>query len=117
MALSHSLRDTFPIMNLLKEFSARGFNIIGDGQAEILCKVFEDNTGAVELANVPKMMPRTKHINLVYHHFRSHVKTHSNPNGTVTIQHIDTENQLADIFTKPLAAPLFEKHRRSIQFF
>ena len=114
VALSNSLRDTFPVMNLLKEFKEREFKIIGDGQAKILCKVFEDNSGAVELANVPKMRPRTKHINLVYHHFRSRVKTHSNPSGDVTVEHIDTLDQLADIFTKPLAAPLFEKLRTRI---
>jgi hypothetical protein len=117
VALSHSLRDTFPIMNLLKEFKERGFNIIGNGQAKIMCRVFEDNSGALELANVPKMRPRTKHINLVYHHFRSRVKTRSNPNGDVTIEYVETENQLADILTKPLAAPQFESLRKRIQFF
>ena len=117
VALSHSLRDTFPIMNLLREFRTRGFKTIGDGTVDLSCKLFEDNSGAVELANVPKMRPRTKHINLVYHHFRSHVKTHANPKGDVTITYLETENQIADIFTKPLAAPLFQKHRRSIQFF
>lgn len=114
VALSHSLRDTFPIMNLLKEFNAREFKIIGDRNAKIMCKAFEDNSGAVELANVPKMRPRTKHINLVYHHFRSRVKTHSNPDGDATIEYIDTGNQLADIITKSLAAPLFEKFRDRI---
>jgi hypothetical protein len=37
------------------------------------CRVFEDNSGAVELATSvksPKMRPRTKHINTKYHHFR-----------------------------------------------
>ena len=117
VALSHSLRDTFPIMNLLREFRKGGFNVIGDGSAKLACKLFEDNSGAVELANVPKMRPRTKHINLVYHHFRSHVRTHVNPKGVVTITYVKTGDQIADIFTKPLAAPLFQKHRRSIQFF
>ena len=104
-------------MNLLREFRKGGFNVIGDGSAKLACKLFEDNSGAVELANVPKMRPRTKHINLVYHHFRSHVKTHANPNGDDTITYLETGDQIPDIFTKPLAAPLFQKHRRSIQFF
>lgn len=117
VALSQSLRDTFPIMNLLNELRDRSFPIIGEGKAKLMCKLFEDNSGAVELANVPKMRPRTKHINLVYHHFRSHVNTRSNPNGDVIIQHIETGDQIADIFTKPLAAPLFERHRKRILFF
>jgi hypothetical protein len=35
------------------------------------CKLFEDNSGAMTLAKSPAMRPRTKHINVKYHHFRS----------------------------------------------
>jgi hypothetical protein len=35
----------------------------------VRCKVFKDKTGAVELANVPKLRPQTKHINSKYHRF------------------------------------------------
>jgi hypothetical protein len=34
------------------------------------CKVYEDNAGAIEMARLPKMRPRTKHLNVKYHHFR-----------------------------------------------
>ena len=37
-------------------------------------KAFEDNFGALELAKCLRMRPRTKHINLVYHHFRECVQ-------------------------------------------
>jgi hypothetical protein len=33
---------------------------------------FGDNSGAIELAKVPKMYPRTKHVNPKNHHFRAH---------------------------------------------
>ena len=33
------------------------------------CKVFEDNSGALEFARLPKIRPRTKHINQSYHFF------------------------------------------------
>jgi len=36
--------------------------------------VFEDNAGAVEITNVHKVRPRTKHLNIKYHHFREKVK-------------------------------------------
>ena len=117
VALSQSLRDTFPIMNFLTDFKSQGYNIIGDSREQVLCKVFEDNSRAIELANVPKMRLRTKHINLVYHHFRSRVKTRTNPLGDVTVEHIDTEDQIANMLTKPLAAPLFLKHRKNLLFF
>jgi hypothetical protein len=52
--------------------------------------ICEDNKGCVELANAPKLHPRTKHISLKYHHFHSHVAT-----GSIKIQWIDTTHQLA----------------------
>ena len=72
-------------------------------------KAFEDNSGALELAKTPKKRPRTKHINLVYHHFREHVRKRS-----IKLFPIDTTNQLADIFTKPLPRDLFVKFRKQI---
>ena len=30
-------------------------------------KAFEDNAGAIEMARVPKMRPRTRHMNVKYH--------------------------------------------------
>jgi hypothetical protein len=49
------------------------------------------------LATEQKYRPRTKHIALKYHHFRSFVK-----DKKVTILPIDTKEQIADQFTKPL---------------
>ena len=76
----------------------------------VYCKLFEDNSAALEIAKVPKMRPRTKHINIKYHHFREHVKA-----GLIRILPIDTKDQLADIFTKPLGQELFNKFREGIQ--
>lgn len=64
---------------------------------KIHCKAFKDNIGALELAKVPKMRPRTKHINLVFHHFREHVKR-----GLVSIHHVSTTLQIGNMSTKPL---------------
>jgi hypothetical protein len=35
----------------------------------VKCKMFEDNSAALMLANAPAMRPRTKHINVKYHFF------------------------------------------------
>jgi hypothetical protein len=43
-------------------------------QPRVFCKAFKDNSGALELAHLPKMRPQTKHINIKYHHFREHVR-------------------------------------------
>ena len=68
IALSMSLRDVLPIMFLLDEMRERNFQVICTAP-HVYCKVFEDNSGALELARLPKLRPRTKHINVCYHHF------------------------------------------------
>ena len=73
------------------------------------CKVFEDNTGALTLATAPKMRPRTRHINLIYHHFREEARK-----GTIGITAVNTLDQKAGIFTKPLAQNLFQKFRKQL---
>jgi hypothetical protein len=53
------------------------------------------------------MRPRTKHIALKYHHFRKHVK-----DGTVNVKYVETDRQIADIFTKALSDAKFVTLRR-----
>jgi hypothetical protein len=100
IALSRSARDLFPMRGLLQKLSEATKLIVGSIIAH--STIYEDNKGCVELANAPKMRPRICHIALKYHHFRSHVE-----NGNLSICWIDTKHQLADIFTKPLAASSF----------
>ena len=76
---------------------------------KIYCKAFEDNSGALEMARTPKMRPRTKFMNVKYHHFRSYVA-----DGSIEIFAIDTLDQLADLFTKPLGLELFYKFTSKI---
>ena len=67
--LSYALRGAIPIMNLLQEMKNLGFPITTT-QANVRCKVFEDNSGALEMASVSKYRPRTKHLNNKLHHFK-----------------------------------------------
>jgi hypothetical protein len=98
--LSQSTRDLLPLCSLLIELSKATKLIVGCTTAH--STLFEDNKGCIELATAPKMCPRTRHIALKYHHFRSHIE-----NSNLQIKWIDTKHQLADIFTKPLFGPLF----------
>lgn len=68
----------------------------------VRCTMFEDNEGAITIANIPKVQPRTKHIHIRMHHFRSQVKS-----GRLKILPVDTSDQLGDTATKPLAEPIF----------
>ena len=108
IALSQSMREVLPLMELMKEAKAMKVpvNLV---TPKVHCRVFEDNSGAIEIAKVPKMRPRTKHLNIKYHHFRSFVQ-----DGSISVHHVGTEQQTADIFTKPLNQDLFQKHRKSL---
>ena len=105
LSLSMALRDVIPIMELLQEMRERKYPVICT-KPVVYCKVFEDNSGALELARLPKLRPRTKHINVCYHHFREHVRL-----GLIKILPVGTEDQVADVFTKPLAQNTFCKYR------
>jgi hypothetical protein len=60
------------------------------------------------------MRPRTKHIAVKMHHFRSFVKADANPNGTIEIVKIDTTKQKSDLLTKPVGPIVLERLRFSI---
>ena len=107
-ALTQALKEAIPIMNLLQEL--RDQEISTDFiPPKVLCKAFKDNSGALELARAPQMRPHTKHINQLYHHFQEAVRE-----KLVSIHPINTTEQRADLFTKPLNAQIFEYLRKQI---
>ena len=105
-SLSYALREAIPIMNLLKEMKERKFDV-SNKIAKFHCKVYEDNSGAIEIAREEKYRPRTKHLNCRLHHFRSYVDS-----GEISVHKIDTYLQPADILTKPLSEDDFARHRK-----
>ena len=108
VSLSTALRYTLPLMTFVTELKeARMLPM--DTTPTVHCKAFEDNSGCLEMAKVPKMRPRTKHINSSYHHFRQAVF-----DKIVSVHAVRTEDQLADILTKNLAENLFFKFRQEI---
>jgi hypothetical protein len=52
---------------------------------------------------------RTKHIDIRHHFLRDHQQK-----GDIEVYHISTENQLADIFTKPLYEKTFCRLRSEL---
>ena len=76
----------------------------------VKCTLFEDDKGAEELTYFPKNRPRTKHIAVKYYNFREAVRS-----KILIVKRVDTLNQLADIFTKPLARIPLERLRMRIQ--
>jgi hypothetical protein len=106
IAMSMALCDVIPLMELLKEMQELKFDI-ANSQPYVYCKVFEDNSRTLELARLPRLRPRTKHINVCDHHFREHVRK-----GLIKIFPVDTEDQIADALTKALVQNLFVRHRK-----
>ena len=47
--LSYAMHEVIPIINLLKEMDSKGFPIL-EQKSTITCAVFEDNSGAIEMA-------------------------------------------------------------------
>ena len=66
-----------------------------------------DNTGAINMSKNPIMHSETKHIPFKYHYLREQVSQ-----NTVKLEYIDTKEQSADIFTKPLPKEAFERLRK-----
>ncbi|WVZ70585.1 LOW QUALITY PROTEIN: hypothetical protein U9M48_019240 [Paspalum notatum var. saurae] len=56
-----------------------------------------DSTSAISVAKNPVLHSRTKHIDVRFHFLRDHYVK-----GDIDLVHVASENQLADIFTKPL---------------
>ena len=93
-------------MGIVKEATKQGVQIDSLLPPRIHCTV---NSGALELAHLAKMHPRTKHINQLFHHFREYVERQE-----IQVQATPTEEQLADILMKPLPESSFARHRKSI---
>jgi hypothetical protein len=99
IALSQAMREVLPIIWLMEEARQQGIPVL-HARPKIHCNAFEDNAVAIEIANVPKMRPKAKHLNIKHHHFREEVKKR-----TISIYHTRIEEQIADIFTKSLPEP------------
>ena len=101
VALSQAMREVLSLTDLMKELTCvLDFNT---SKPDFYCQAFEDNRSTITVAECKKYTPCTKHITLKYHHFRQFVH-----NNTIFIKAIDTKQQIADIFTKPLDKESFK---------
>jgi hypothetical protein len=74
-------------------------------QVPLLC----DNESVMKLTNNPVQHVRTKHIDVRHHFIRDHQQK-----GDICIESVGTDDQLADIFTKPLDKKRFYKLRNEL---
>lgn len=72
------------------------------GATTILC----DNNSAINLSEDPLLHLRVKHVDMKYHFLRERVAS-----GEIDMQYINTNSNVADIFTKALPASRFTRLR------
>ena len=71
--------------------------------------IYSDNTSAINISKSPVQHSRTKHIEIRHHLIWELVE-----DGTLTLEFIHTDDQEADLFTKPLDSKQFEFLRQNI---
>ena len=108
------MREVLPLRELVRTM-AIGLQLEGTVHTDFKVTVWEDNNGALTLANLDpgQQTPRSRHFDSKLHWFRSHLTRDSEaqaPNSILVLK-ISTEKQLADLFTKPLPREIFEKLR------
>lgn len=85
------------LKGILKELGVKDCNCI-----DIMC----DNSSAIKLSRNPVMHRRTKHIDVRYHYLRN-----LSSEGAVKLAFCRTNDQVADIMTKPVKLDQFVKLR------
>ena len=69
-------------------------------------KIYEDNSGAINIATYVNFTKNSKHIEIHYHFVHESVKE-----KLIQICKIDTNENIADVFTKAFCKDKFEKFR------
>ena len=103
VSLSEAIKDALWISSLAKDLSG------GQQETPSTVPIFCDNQSAIKLVKNPEFHQRSKHIDVRYHFVRQ-----QQSEERVDVQFVKSEDQLADIFTKPLPAPRFIDLRERI---
>jgi hypothetical protein len=99
IAASHCCTQLLWMRQTLRDYGYKLTKVL------LLC----DNESAIRMTDNPVEHSRTKHIAIRYHFLRDHQQK-----GDIEIAYINTKEQLADIFIKPLDEQTFTKLRHEL---
>jgi hypothetical protein len=71
--------------------------------------IYCDNIRSINISNNSVMHYKMKHILMKYHFLREHVA-----NNNIRVEYVGTQEQVEDIFTKPLQQEAFEYIRQRL---
>lgn len=100
MATSSAVCDLIWLKQLANEL---------DQSMEKCVTVFCDNESAIKLAKLDAFRPRTKHIDIRFHHLREKIES-----GVIDIKYISTDDNTADMLTKPVTRQKHEACARQM---
>jgi hypothetical protein len=105
MALTHAAKEAIWLRRFLTELRFEK-----EVRLQLPTIIHEDNQSAIALAKNPIHHARSKHIDIQFHFIRERIEA-----GEIELVYTPTEHMTADILTKALAAPKFEKQVRDLQ--
>jgi hypothetical protein len=100
VALASAVKELIWLKQLLRELNV--------GVTEPVT-VHEDNTTCIHIAKNPASPKRTRHIDIRYHFLRDYVVTKE-----ITVEYCKSKDMLADILTKALPRPAFQRIRGAL---
>ena len=101
VALSEVVSEIRVMLNLMKDFNVK---------VEKPVNVYEDNSGAIAIAKYGNLTKNSKYIEVHYHYINECYE-----NGIINIVKVDSEYNIADIFTKALGRSKFEFFRQALK--
>ena len=94
IAAADAAKDGIYLRNILEE--------LGVGSGSFI--LYEDNQSAIQRMSNMKVTARTKHIALRYAFLRDYVQQ-----GMLEVRYVKSEDNLADVFTKPVTEKIFAR--------
>lgn len=103
IAVAQALRESFWIRKIALELK-----VLPEHGLLLKC----DNTGASRLSRENVFSPRSKHVDVTYHIARDYVSK-----GVIQLEHLPTDDMVADMMTKPLSPQKLLRHRMGCGLF